>query len=240
METNNRSITDENALVQKRYLKSLIVHASDCYKLMTNPLRKSDELSETTKTWLKEKAVEEVLGLRKQVDSKPMIKGTLCKDDSIDLYNNVMGTNYKKNSIIKERHAFSGKPNLLGDDCAIKIVTSWDASTFPFFQDEVDKLIRKSGYDWLCRVYMMTTGMSKAIVSYCLVDTPIMTTDGDQLLMDGADISLHRFDGIVDAQKRVTNSKEIVRDLSIEQQMLDRHAIASRYYLNYLNELYHK
>ena len=87
---------------------------------------------------------------------------------------------------------------------------------------------------------MMTTGMSKAIVSYCLVDTPIKTTDGDQLLMDGADISLHRFDGIVDAQKRVTNSKEIVRDLSIEQQMLDRHAIASRYYLNYLNELYYK
>ena len=66
---------------KKSYLTPLVVHASECHKLMTNPRRKSDELSETTKTWLKEKAVEAVLGFRKNITTKPMIKGTVCEDN---------------------------------------------------------------------------------------------------------------------------------------------------------------
>ena len=88
LESNGNSLVDaitDVVKAQKLHLRPLVVHASECYKLMTNPQRKSEELSETTKTWLKEKAVEEVLGLRKSVETKPMLKGTLCEDKSIDL-----------------------------------------------------------------------------------------------------------------------------------------------------------
>ncbi len=220
--------------------KPLIVHASDCYKLMTNPRHKSDELSETTKTWLKEKAVEEVLGLRKEVATKPMIKGLMCEQQSIDLYNKVMQSNYKKNNATKEKYGFCGKPNMLGDECVVKITTSWDATTFPFFEDEVNELVKKLGYDWQCRVYMMLFGASRAVVSYCLVDTPTQTPQGEVLLNQWDDYTLHRFDGKVPPRKRVSCSQPIERDQTIEQKILQRYVVANRYYQNYLEELYNK
>ncbi len=231
MKTMNNSNTDG---------KALIVRARDCYKLMTNPRSKEDELSETSKSWLKEMAVEEVLGLRKVVDTKPMMKGTLCVHESIDLYNKVMTTGYKKNSMTKVKDGFSGTPNLLGNDCVIKITTSWDATTFPFFQDEVNKLFKKSGHDWQCRVYMMLFGKNRAAVSYCLVDTPTETPEGELLLNKWDDCSLHRFDGIVEAHKRVSTSEMMERDTSIEQKMLERYVVANRYYQRYLEELNNK
>ena len=140
LESNGNSLVDaitDVVKAQKLHLRPLVVHASECYKLMTNPQRKSEELSETTKTWLKEKAVEEVLGLRKTVETKPMIKGVICEDKSIDLYNKVMQSKYKKNSATKEKNGFCGTPDLLADERIVEIKTSWDATTFPFFKDEV-------------------------------------------------------------------------------------------------------
>lgn len=231
---------EEVVSAQKSFLKPLVVHASECYKLMTNPQRKSNELSETTKTWLKEKAVEEVLGLRKMIATKPMIKGTLCKNKSIDLYNTVMLTDYKKNSITKNINGFIGTPDLLTDERIVEIKTSWVATTFPFFKDEAHKQVKKCGYDWQCRVYMMLFGIDKAVVCYCLVDTPEVTPDGVWLLNKGDDHTLHIFEGKVREQKRVSISKTIKRDKSIEQKMLERYQIANQYYQNYLEEIYYK
>lgn len=230
------AMKNEKTKVQNGYLKPLKVHADDCYKLMTNPRNKGDELSETTKTWLKEKAVEELLGLRNIVATKPMLKGIVCEYDSIDLYNQVMKCNYKKNSVTREKNGFCGTPDLVGGDCIIEIKTSWDATTFPFFRDEVSKLIKRGGYIWQCRVYMMLFEVNRAVVSYCLVDTP----DKEQFLNEWDNRALHRFDGVVDAKKRVSTSEVIVRDKSIEQQMRERYVVANRYYQSYLEELYKK
>ena len=169
--------------------------------------------------------------------TKPMIKGTLCEDNSIDLYNKVMLTDYKKNSITKNINGFIGTPDLLADERIVEIKTSWDASTFPFFMDEVNKLVKKSGYDWQCRVYMMLFGINKAVVSYCLVDTPEVTPDGVWLLNKWDDHTLHQFDGKVREQKRVSVSETIERDATIEQKMLERYAVANQYYQKYLEEL---
>ena len=220
--------------------KPLTVRASDCHKLMTNPRNKGDELSETTKTWLKEKAVEAVLGLRKTVATKPMIKGLVCEQQSIDLYNKVMQSNYKKNIARKQQHGFSGTPDLLTNQGVVEIKTSWDATTFPFFEDEVHKLVKKYGYDWQCRVYMMLFGTSRAVVSYCLVDTPTVTPKGERLLNHWDDYTLHRFDGKVPPHKRVSCSQTIERDPTMEQEMLQRYVVANRYYQNYLEELHKK
>ena len=236
METNNQSFTDEKQVTQEGYSKPLIVYASECHKLMTNPQKKSDQLSQTTKTWLKEEAVAEVLGLRKTVITKHIIKGLVCEGNSIDLYNEVMHTNYKKNEVTREENGFRGTPDLITDEGIVEIKTSWDATTFPFFQEDVSKRIKKGGYDWQCRVYMMLFNIDKAVVSYCLVDTP--QTD---LLLDKWDnTTLHRFDGVVDAKKRVSLSQVIERDKAIEQKMMEQYALANYFYQNYLNELYNK
>lgn len=236
MEIKKQSITDENQVTQESHMKPLIVYASECHKLMTNPQKKSDQLSLTTKAWLKEEAVAEVLGMRKIVVTRQIIKGLVCEGNSIDLYNQVMHTNYKKNEVTREINGFRGTPDLITDEGIVEIKTSWDATTFPFFKEDVWRRIKKAGYDWQCRVYMMLFDVDRAVVSYCLVDTP--QTD---LLLDRWDnTTLHRFDGIVEEKKRVSVSKIIERDLAIEDQMKERYALASVFYKNYLEELYNK
>ena len=236
METNNQTFTNNSQATQQSYNKPLIVYASECHKIMTQPQKLKDELSQTTKTWLKEEAVAEVLGMRKIVLTKPIIKGMMCEGNSIDLYNQVMHTNYKKNEVTKEENGFRGTPDLITDEGIVEIKTSWDASTFPFFQEDVSKRIKKGGYHWQCRVYMMLFNIDKAVVSYCLVDTP-----HDPLFFDEGDSrALHRFDGVVAANKRISLSQVIERDKAIEQKMLERYELANRYYQNYLNELHNK
>lgn len=240
IETMSRSITDEKPTAKIIYLNPLIVHASECHKLMTNSRKKEDELSETTKTWLKEKAVEEVLGLRKKIATKPMIKGVVCELNSIDLYNKVMLTDYEKNRVTKQQNGFCGTPDLICEEGVVEIKTSWDASTFPFFKNDVSKRIKKSGYDWQCRVYMMLFGLNKSFVSYCLVDTPRTTANGEILLNRWDDWSLHRFDGAIEPQKRVSTSEVIERDKSIEQRMVERYVVANKQYQIYLEEIINK
>ena len=118
----------------------------------------------------------------------------------------------------------------------MEIKTSWDATTFPFFRDDLMRRIKRAGYDWQCRVYMMLFDIDRAVVSYCLVDTP----NSDLFLNRWDNKTLHRFDGIVEEKKRVTVSEIIERDLAIEQQMKEQYALANIFYKNYLEELYNK
>ena len=236
MKVNTKQIKATNTAVETDYLKPLVVRASDCYKLMTNPAKKSSTLSQTTKAWLKEEAVAQVLGIKKTVLTKAIVKGVVCEFDSINLFNKVMDTNYHPSFETREQHGFRGTPDLIGNDCIIEIKTSWSASTFPFFQEDVEKQVKKAGHHWQCRVYMMLFGISRAVVSYCLVDTP----NSDLYLTPFDTTDMHRFEGIVDHQKRVSLSQVIERDKAIEQQMLQRYEIANHYYQNYLKEIYNK
>ena len=86
----------------------------------------------------------------------------------------------------------------------------------------------------------MLFGIDRAIVSYCLVDTPKVTTDGDWQLNKWDDHTLHQFDAKVREQKRASVSETIERDASIEQKKMERYAVANQYYQNYLEEIYYK
>lgn len=230
------NLADQKPAVQESYIKPLTVYASECHKLMMKPQKLKDGLALTTKTWLKEEAVAQVLGLRKTVVTRQIIKGLVCEGKSIDLYNQVMKTNYPKNIKTIDKYGFRGTPDLIGKDGIIEIKTSWDATTFPFFRDDLMKRIKRAGYDWQCRVYMMLFDIDRAVVSYCLVDTP----NSDLFLNRWDNKTLHRFDGIVEEKKRVTVSEIIERDLALEQQMKEQYALANIFYKNYLEELYNK
>ena len=246
--TNNNNMTNSNtqllleqpSMYHPHTPPPLVVHARDCHLLMTNPRHKAHTLAQTTKNWLKDEAMHMVLGLHKLETTKQCIKKMWCFHDTIKLYNLVAQTNYSQNMRMLTDNRFCAQPTLLTDDCAIKIVTSWSAGTFPFFKEDVEKAVRQGGYEWQCRVYMMLFGIEKAMVSFCLVDTPQDGFFEGKLVQRWDNASLHNVESTVAPQKRVSTSATFVRDKAIEQKMLQRYEVANKYYQNYLIELYNK
>ena len=66
------------------------IRASSIGKIMTNPKTKGESLSQTTKTYLQELAVEEVYNIRKEFSSRYTDKGNEVEELSIALCNDVL------------------------------------------------------------------------------------------------------------------------------------------------------
>lgn len=206
----------------------LTVRASETSKLMTS----GEKITATTLTWLKEKAVSQVLGLTSFVETKQMAKGLNCEQDSINLLNAVLFEDFKKNTDRIEKNGFTGSWDILKDGVIRDVKTSWSAATFPFFLEDAEKAVKQSGYDWQMRVYMMLTDSDIAYVDYCLIDTP------EELLTDWDDWELHHVSHIP-VTKRVTSVK-VERDLELEKMMLDKYEIANTLYEGFIHELNNK
>ena len=148
----------------------LIVRASECSKMMTKSRTKSQPLGDTTLTWIKDKAVEAVLGHKKDFSNKYMDKGIEVEDESIKLLNKVLFTNYEKHKGRINTEVFTGECDILTKDHVRDIKSSWSLETFPFYEDDAIKAVKKSGYDWQVRMYMLLYGVDVAYVDYCLVN----------------------------------------------------------------------
>lgn len=138
--------------------------------LMTEPRAKKDILSQTTLTYLNEIFIGEQTGREKDISNKYMMKGLLQEEDSISLLTDVTGKFYIKNAEKFENLYVKGTPDIV-DDVIIDIKTSWDIWTFA--KAEVSK-----DYYWQLQGYMWLTGRKKAVLNYCLVNSP------DQLIQD--------------------------------------------------------
>lgn len=140
-------------------------------KLMTEPKSKSEgPLSVGAKTYIRQLAAQEILGIDFEVSSKAMEKGIVCEGESIQLLNNVRGLSLVKNTERKTDDYLTGECDLF-DELLTRghdIKTSWSAATFPILPiDCEDKL-----YEWQMRGYMRLWGAKSWEVDYCLVDTP--------------------------------------------------------------------
>ncbi len=134
-------------------------------KLMTNPRKKSDILSQTTKTYLDEIFVQEKYGRKKIISTKYMDKGNLNEDESIS-----MASNYKKASppLLKNQENFEndfiqGTPDIVCDT-VIDVKTSWDLWTFRAATLSKD-------YEWQLRAYLWLTDRTVGELIYCLTNT---------------------------------------------------------------------
>ena len=123
----------------------------------------------------------------------------------------------------------TGEADIVTDNEIIDVKTSWSLETFPVFQEDADAAVKKSGYDWQLRGYMLLWNKPQASIRYCMVSTP------EALLKDWDDRSIHKVDHI-DPARRVT-TVTIERDKDIELKMLERYEVANKYYQMYLNEL---
>lgn len=210
------------------------IRASQLSRLMTMPKSKADKesytLGETAKSYIKELAINDYFGIKKEVLTKQMDKGIQCEQDSIDLINLVEFTKYEKVELGIETEYLTGHPDIITDKEVLDVKTSWDATTFPWLTEDANKAMNKSGYDWQLRAYMMLFGLERGRIVYCLVDTP------DELLNDWDDEELHKISHIP-ANKRITYSDWIERDEAIEDEIRKWHKSASDYYNDVIAEL---
>jgi hypothetical protein len=151
---------------------------------MTNPRKKSETLSATCKTYIKELVKEDLFGYKSTIDSKYLTKGIDMEDTSIDLYNEVHGTLYLKNTERLENEFITGECDINAEDKIIDIKSSWSLETFPAAPEDVNN----KDYEWQLRGYMMLYDKPKAELAYCMVNTP------DYLLKEWDNWNIHKVD----------------------------------------------
>lgn len=141
--------------------------SSEVGNLFVEPRSKSETLSETTKTWLDTIFIREYFGREKEIQSKYLTKGNEVEEQAITLLQEV--SNYMilfKNETHYKNDYITGTPDIVTDDEVIDIKSCWDLFSFRK-KDESNKM-----YYYQLQSYMMLTGMTKATLAYCLVNTP--------------------------------------------------------------------
>jgi hypothetical protein len=212
---------------------------------MTNAKTKGETLSQTTKTYLQELAVQEVYGIRKEFSSRYTDKGNEVEELSIALCNDVLNLGFiYKNEEHFENDWISGTPDVNTDEILLDVKSSWDATTFPFFDTELknkDYLYQLQGYLWL-------TNKTEALLCYCLIDTPLQIVEDEirrehwkaNLIEESLDLrafvqSKHTF-GHIPKEKRLKTFK-IAKDDIIIENIKTRIEECREYYDNLLNNL---
>ena len=206
----------------------MIFRASSLGKLMTTSRSKTDVLSVTAKSYIKQVAKQNYFGYQNQISSRYIDKGQQQEQDSIDLINTVRMESYTKHIGRVTKDYMSGECDILTADTIIDTKTSWSLDTWPELPEEGIN----SDYEWQMRAYMVLYDKPQAEVIYCLV-----TTDPD-LLSSFDDHELHQVDHIP-ADKRITVLK-YDRDILIETEIMERLQLCSEYYDNYMQQLNNK
>ena len=152
------------------------IRCSAIGKIMTSPKSKGEVLSQTTKTYLHELAIEEIYGIRKEFSSRYTDKGNEVEDLSIALCNDVLDIGFiHKNEDYFSNDWITGTPDVNTKEILLDVKSSWDATTFPFFDTELknkDYLYQMHGYMWL-------TGKKESLLCYCLIDTPLQIVEDE-------------------------------------------------------------
>lgn len=194
------------------------IRASASGKIMTNARSKSELISETTKTYVKEWLIEKIYGIRKEIKSKYLTKGLKLEDTGIDKAIEWLDLPFTlKNEKFFEDDFFCGTPDLIVDNVVYDIKCSWDAFTFPLFENEIPN----KDYFYQLQVYMHLTGCKKAVLTYVLLNTPEELTYEDKHNYDNMDkkyrIKTFEIDYseevIADLQQRVTNIREYLKTI---------------------------
>jgi hypothetical protein len=213
-------------------MKNLLVRCSELKNLMTKSRSKKEALSETTKSWIKEKVKEEFYGYRKKLDGDPINKGIDMEDLAIEMLNEITFNSYKKNQERKTNSWLTGEADIVSKDTIEDIKCSFTLETFPAFAEDAYAAIKKAGYDWQLRGYMLLWNKPKAKVQYCMVSTP------DYIMKDWYNKDIHKVDKHEPTTRLTTVG--IHRDEKLEDEMLEQYALANEYYKERWEEINNK
>lgn len=197
-------------------MNNLIFRASSLAEIMTEPKSKTEVLSVGAKTAIIKMAREFVYGYDTNITSKYMTKGIQCEDQSIELLNSVLFSDYTKNTERRTNDYITGEADLVCDDCIRDIKTSWSLETFPVLAE----LGEDKTYYWQMQAYMWLWDKQMAEICYCMVSTP-----DDLIGYENKEI--HLVDHIA-PQLRVTRWA-IKRD-DVEKKIIEKITAARRFY----------
>jgi hypothetical protein len=221
------------------------IRCSSIGKIMTSPKTKGELLSQTTKTYLQELAIEEVYGIRKEFSSRYTDKGNEVEDLSIALCNDVLDLGFiYKNEEHFTNDWITGTPDVNTNEILLDVKSSYDATTFPFFDT---KLTNKS-YFYQLQGYMWLTGKQESLLCYCLIDTPLQIVEDEirrehwKASLIEEDLNLrdfvqakHTF-GHIPKEKRLKTFK-IERDEDVIEEIKTRIEQCREYYNDLIQQL---
>jgi hypothetical protein len=221
----------------------LKIRCSAIGKIMTNSRSKSEVLSKTCKSYLQELAIEEMYGIKKEFSSRFTDKGIEVERESIDLVQEVSDFGFMyKNEEFFENDFLTGTPDVNTDNILLDVKSSYDASTFPFFSEDIPT----KDYYYQLQGYMALTGKRKSVLAYCLVNTPYQIVEDEvrrahwkEHLIDEseelrADVEArHNFDHIP-PEKRI-KTFEVRYDKDVIKAIYDRVKECREYYKTLIN-----
>ena len=154
----------------------LKIRCSAIGKIMTNSRSKSEVLSKTCKSYLQELAIEEMYGIKKEFSSRFTDKGIEVERESIDLVqdNCDFGFMYKNEEHF-ENDFLTGTPDVNTDNILLDVKSSYDATTFPWFEEEIPN----KDYYYQLQGYMALCNKRKSVLAYCLVNTPFQIVEDE-------------------------------------------------------------
>ena len=146
------------------------IRCSAIGKVMSSPRNKSEVLSQTAKTYIHELVLQDKYGIRKEFSSRYTDKGNEVENESINLVNEVLDVGFiYKNEEHYENEWITGTPDVNTEQVLLDVKSSWDGSTFPFFETEIPT----PSYFYQLQGYMWLTNKTESMLCYCLVDTPV-------------------------------------------------------------------
>jgi hypothetical protein len=145
------------------------IRCSAIGKLLTSPRTKGELLSETAKTYIQDYFKEKELGIAKEFWSRYTDKGLQMEDEAIDFASQVLDWGFVvKNTERYNNEWITGEPDVITKTLLADIKCSWDGTTFPLFETE----LKNKDYVWQLQGYMWLTGLERAELVYCLMNTP--------------------------------------------------------------------
>lgn len=144
-------------------MKEFKISASSCSEIMG-----VKGLGKTGENFLKKWYLSKKYNRKQQWYSKFVEKGLMVEYKGIEMLSDIQGMDLTKNEQWFENDLMGGFPDVIYNGIVFDIKSNWDIFTFPFFEKELPN----KDYYWQLQVYMAVTGLSKASIVYCLIDTP--------------------------------------------------------------------
>ena len=148
-------------------MKEFKARCSAIGQIMANG-RGKDTAGATCYGYLQDWVVEQLFGVRRQLDTKPMAKGRAVEDAAIEFAGANLGWFMpEKNERLFENDFITGTPDIVEGTSIVDIKSSWDAFTFPLWDSKPPM-----GYVYQLQGYMALTGLKHAQLVYVLMPTP--------------------------------------------------------------------
>jgi hypothetical protein len=157
----------------------------------------ANELPEGAKTLIQEIIDEKMYEYRVELDKRELEKGWAVEEASIDRYNRLFFTDYKKledgDMYASLEYGISkGHPDVVDerDMLVLDVKSSWNKKTFTKTIEKATKKVKESGYDWQVKhyLYMLRKMTGKdwrnGVIAFVLCSTPeelVPEWEGDQL-----------------------------------------------------------